>query len=81
MKIRILFVLILLLMLCGCSTEEKQTNYCAVCGGVADTTLSGPLELVTSKGISVSDCKEVTAGIYTAHICERCLGPVFDPFA
>jgi len=56
----------------GCKKEEPKP-VCAVCGGEATQTLSGPLEFLVEEGISEEKCREVVSGVYSAYICNSCL--------
>lgn len=78
MKIKFCIIVLIVLLLAGCSTA-KETHTCVICGGEANRTLSGPMQQMAAYGISEDECSEITSGVYTAHVCEQCIGPVFDP--
>lgn len=71
-----LFIICFAIILSGCEGEEKKV--CAKCGGEATTTLSGPAKIIESHGISLSKCEQITSGVYTAHVCNSCIGPVVE---
>ena len=77
----VIFVLLLgcLTMMCiGCASTEEQ-HRCVKCGGIATTTLSGPAEILQKNGISISDCEQITSNVYSAYVCDSCVGPVAHP--
>lgn len=76
-KIVILVSLLTLLILVGCVKEESKE--CAICGGIANSTFSGPLTQMQDYGISVDECRQITSGIYTANVCSSCVSAV-NPF-
>ncbi len=65
------------LIFVGC-TENTEKNFCVKCGKIATTTLSGPEETMESNGISISECTQITANVYTAYVCNSCIGPVAE---
>jgi len=80
MKRNMLFGLLLIfcfVILCtGCTDNAKAEQACVKCGNTATTVLSGPADIMTKNGISIADCKQVTSIVYSAPICDSCLGPV-----
>ncbi len=84
MKYKIIFVILFLMCLSviftGCSGDtqnDTETIICAKCGGTATTTISGPAGIMESNGIPLSKCKKTSEYVYTAYICDSCLGPVY----
>jgi len=79
-KLLLSFLLILSsLLLFGCTETTKLeplVNYCAKCGDVATTSLSGPTDILLKNGIPLSKCKPITSNVYAAYLCDACLGPV-----
>jgi hypothetical protein len=65
------FVCFLAILCSGCSEE---TSRCVKCGGVATTILSGSKEIIKQNGISIVDCEEITESVYSAAMCESCIG-------
>ena len=78
----ILFLLIccISIILCSCTeTEDKKTEkLCVKCGKTATTTLSGPSEILKKNGIDISQCKRITSSVYSAPVCDSCVGPVAE---
>lgn len=80
---RNLLCLVLLLcgfaMMCtGCAEDTKTEHICVKCGGTATTTLSGPADILQKNGISIGDCRQITSNIYSAYVCDSCVGPVAE---
>ncbi|MBQ3088055.1 MAG: hypothetical protein IJC36_00300 [Clostridia bacterium] len=68
-------------LLCvGCTTDDgvNTESLCVKCGGTATTTLTGPADIIEKNGISISECTQITSSIYSAPICDYCLGPVAE---
>lgn len=82
MKRNLLFLVLVLccfaIMLTGCTEDKKVENLCVKCGGKATTTLSGPADIMQKNGISLSDCKQITSNVYSAYVCDSCIGPVAE---
>lgn len=87
MKRNILFLVIIVccfaIMLTGCTEDTKTQDtktqpLCVKCGGTATTTLSGTADIMQKSGISISDCKHITSNVYSAYVCDSCLGPVAE---
>ena len=80
MKRNILLLIVILccfaVMCTGCKEDAK--HLCVKCGGIATTTISGPASIMEGNGISVSDCKQITSNVYSAYICDSCVGPVAE---
>lgn len=75
MKIKILaglIISILLFSFIGC-VEKKSETACVKCGKEATCTISGTANDMTSEGISLNKCSNITSNIYTAHLCDSCL--------
>lgn len=71
-------LVLIVFFLCGCSKNIAPVvkSYCVKCGNVATQTLSGSEEYMISNDIPISKCTHVASNIYTASICDSCLGPV-----
>ena len=65
------------IVLIGC-TSNTNKNVCVKCGNTATTTLSGGADIMQKNGISIKDCKEITSNVYSAYVCDSCVGPVAD---
>ena len=82
MKRNVLFLVLVLccfaIMFTGCTEDTKTEQLCVKCGGTATTTLSGPADIIQKNGISLSDCKQITANVYSAYVCDSCIGPVAE---
>lgn len=83
MKRNILFLVLLLccftIILTGCTEDTKMEQHrCVKCGGTATTTLSGPAEIIQKNGISLINCRQITSNIYSAYVCDSCIGPVAE---
>lgn len=82
MKRNILFLVILIccfmIMFTGCTEDTKTQPLCVKCGGTATTTLSGPADIIQKNGISLSDCTQITSSVYSASVCDSCVGPVAE---
>lgn len=74
-----LLLSILLTILTGCTSESNEFTPCAKCGNRATTTISGPEYILQQNGIPISKCKKVTSNVYTAYVCNSCVGRVADP--
>lgn len=64
-------------MCTGC-TEYTEEHLNVKCGGTATTTLSGPADIMEKNGISILDCNQITSNIYSAYVCDSCVGPVVE---
>ena len=83
MKRRLFAMLIALVMmatlLAGCTEEpEKVTYSCAKCGDSATKVISGTADYMEDEQIPLSKCKKVVDGIYSARLCDDCMGPVAE---
>ena len=80
MKRSILFSLLLIccftIFCTGCTEDTKTEHLCVKCGKTATTTLSGPADIMQENGISISNCKQITSNVYSAYVCDSCVGPV-----
>ena len=65
-------------MFTGCTENTKTQPLCVKCGRTATTTLSGPADIIQKNGLSLSDCKQITSNIYSASVCDSCVGPVAE---
>lgn len=77
-------ILLVLLICCftimctGCTEDTNTEHLCVKCGDAATTTLSGPADIMQKNGISISDCKQITSNVYSAYVCDSCIGPVAE---
>lgn len=78
-------IMVLVLLLCcfvimctGCTDDTKVKKICVKCGRTATTTLCGPADIMQKNGISISDCRQITHNIYSASVCDSCVGPVAE---
>lgn len=77
-------ILILSLLVCFCTTcftacqKQEEQHFCAKCGAIATTTLSGPADIIEKNGISITQCTQITSDIYTAYVCQSCVGLVAE---
>ena len=82
MKRNILFLFFLLCcfaMVCtGCTEDTKTEQLCVKCGGTATTILSGPADIMQKNGIAISDCTQITSNVYSASVCNSCVGHVAE---
>ena len=82
MKHKIIFSLLLtflLILFTGCTEPESEPkSSCVKCGNTATTTLVGPADIIQKNGISLSDCTTITSNIYSAPVCNSCVGPVAE---
>ncbi len=81
MKHNIILILLLCsfgIMFAGCAEDTRTEQLCVKCGGTATTTLSGTAGIMQKNGISISDCKQITSNIYSASVCDSCVGYVAD---
>ena len=76
-RIFLFFVLCWVGIICtGCAMSEEAEPLCVKCGKIATTTLSGTADIMQKNGISISDCSPITSQIYSANICDSCIGRV-----
>lgn len=83
MKIRLFIAVaaIFTLTLFGCSGTGNTASNCVKCGNPSTYTLCGPAEQMLSEGISLNKCTQVTSNVYSAPLCDSCMGPVAEsPF-
>ena len=81
MKHSILLVLLLCsfaIMFTGCTNDTKIEQFCVKCGKTATTTISGPAGIMQKNGISISDCKQIASSVYSASVCDSCVGSVAE---
>lgn len=78
-------IILLILLLCciaiictGCTENAKTEHLCVKCGKTATTTLSGPADIMQENGISISNCKQITSNVYSAYVCDSCVGRVAE---
>ena len=73
-------VLSFTLFLFGCTkateSPKQEINYCAKCGDIANNVVSGSKFSMEQQGIPLSKCRSVTSTVYSAYLCDNCLGPV-----
>lgn len=74
----ILFIYCFVIMFTGCTEATKTQQRCVKCGNPATTSLMGPADIIRKNGISVSSCKEITSGVYSASVCDSCVGHVAE---
>lgn len=73
----VLFLCCFLVLFTGCEEEDTVTEHlCVKCGKTATTSLSGPADILQKNGISISDCQHIASDIYSAYVCDSCVGPV-----
>lgn len=75
-NIMVLLLCCFVMMCTGCTEDTKTEHRCVKCGGTATSTLSGPADIMQNNGISISDCKEITSLVYSAYVCDSCVGRV-----
>ena len=78
MKNKILFLIVFLscflLFFSGCDSVAKSETLCVKCGKTATSTFTGTSYVMQQNGISLSDCKQITDDVYSAYVCDSCIG-------